>query len=290
MAAKRQEREDPISFASIFSAQKPIDVRLRRLDNAIACEMEKIADLREKSTEFRAMLVAEIEPYEWDIHGQIDAEKIARNLKSRPSETVLRLTATRFGLEWLLDRWDRLLYVQRINKTWSDAQIRLALDLLGTPEEFRDSPNAVEIGKGEALVQGRIELAQREIARLNTIKANYAIPRDARRFDQAKSGAILLPDDSHKRLLAEIKDCEKSLKWATCERDRLLKILSLQPRPNPVPDEPPAEPAATKPSSECKAETCNDASENGPVGEPTFAYSGSRLQAGTADSKDIYSR
>lgn len=295
----RDEVPDPLSFASIFSALKPIDQRISKLDRAINYELNRMADLRQHIEQFRASLVSEVSELEWELYGRFEAEKTARTLKSRPGETVLKLKMTLGGIDLLLDKWHRLEGILRSGGTWSEAQSRLALDLLSTPVEFRDGDTEIDFPAGTNLTEARIQLVQQEVDCLKKLKADLVGPRDARRFELAQSGAILLPDEAFKRLQGEIKNCEKALKWASIERTRLLKLKTEEPidTETPKPMNTPASEAKHMPEVKVPAQDdmlaiLQDSftqAEQHSTPIPVMSPPTSDLRAGT-ETKDIYPR
>jgi len=73
----------------------------------------------------------------WDDDRRLDAERVGRDLASRPSEVVAELRRTPRGRDWLLDRWAMLANAAESGQGWDAGRRRLAFDLLGTPPELR---------------------------------------------------------------------------------------------------------------------------------------------------------
>ena len=74
----------------------------------------------------------------WDVDREAEVERLGAKLAGRPEEVAQELRRTRHGCEWLIRRWKLLAHAADVNKSWTDAQARLAFDLLGTPAAFRE--------------------------------------------------------------------------------------------------------------------------------------------------------
>ena len=79
----------------------------------------------------------------WEQDEQIEAAELGRRLGDDPEGTVLRLGRSSAGCDWLIGRWtllgNGLLTADEGGPgcTWTDADLVLALDLLGLPTELR---------------------------------------------------------------------------------------------------------------------------------------------------------
>ena len=73
----------------------------------------------------------------WDIDREAEIERLGAKLSGRPEEVSGELRRTKHGCEWLIRRWKMLAHAAD-TKPWTDAQTRLAFDLLGTPLAFRE--------------------------------------------------------------------------------------------------------------------------------------------------------
>ncbi len=74
----------------------------------------------------------------WDEDRTLAAEELGARISRNPSMIVYRLRRTRQGCLWLLERWHRLGLILRQEGEWTEAQTRLAMDLLGIPPELRE--------------------------------------------------------------------------------------------------------------------------------------------------------
>ena len=134
--------------------------------------------------------------------------------------------------------------------TWTPEQARLALDLMGTPSEFREGvPPGTSIDDGGKLVgpaDGPAVVARRAIDELNgRIETLRPIEEAAR--DRAE--ADLSDDDPELRRLRRYEaELHRRIKWA----HGLLSEGANSPEPAPTPEGeagPSAEPIPTRPSS-----------------------------------------
>jgi hypothetical protein len=74
----------------------------------------------------------------WDDDRKLEAQVLAAKLAAAPEEVVEGLRRTPQGCDWLIDRWSRLADTARDVGSWTEVQVRLALDLTGTPKAFRE--------------------------------------------------------------------------------------------------------------------------------------------------------
>ena len=74
----------------------------------------------------------------WDVDREAEIERLGAKLAGRPEEVSRELQRTKHGCEWLIRRWKMLAHAADANQGWTDAQTRLAFDLLGTPLAFRE--------------------------------------------------------------------------------------------------------------------------------------------------------
>jgi hypothetical protein len=104
----------------------------------------------------------------WDEDRRLAAEELGERLARKPGATTGRLRRTRQGCDWMIARWEALAGVLRDGRDWSEAQRLLALDLLGTPAEFRDGGTRLDpLGVEGADLRGiRLSVAESELAAL----------------------------------------------------------------------------------------------------------------------------
>jgi hypothetical protein len=78
----------------------------------------------------------------WDDDKRLEAELLGEQLANRPAVVIEQLRKTPQGCEWLMARWAMLAYVaDKPEGKWTPSQVQLALDLLATPEDFRERHN-----------------------------------------------------------------------------------------------------------------------------------------------------
>jgi hypothetical protein len=79
----------------------------------------------------------------WEPDEQLAAAEVGRRLRDDPEGAVTRLLSSSAGCDWLIDRWtllgDGLRTADQDGPgcTWTEANLALALDLLGRPAELR---------------------------------------------------------------------------------------------------------------------------------------------------------
>jgi hypothetical protein len=74
----------------------------------------------------------------WGDDERLEAVRLGGSISRAPELMVEKLRQTLQGCEWLIGRWGWLADAADSKKFWTDEQADLALDLLGTPEEFRE--------------------------------------------------------------------------------------------------------------------------------------------------------
>ncbi len=75
----------------------------------------------------------------WDDDRRLEAETLGVLLPKRPAQTLEALRRSPQGCEWLMSRWALLAHAADHNPghLWTEDQVALAFDLLGTPNQFR---------------------------------------------------------------------------------------------------------------------------------------------------------
>ena len=117
----------------------------------------------------------------WEQDEQLAAAELGRRLGDDPEAAVVRLQRSSAGCDWLIGRWTLLGNGLSTAEeggpgcTWTDADLALALDLLGRPAELRhldDWPGRLESlraqarsGSDEAVAELR-EIVADEVAEL----------------------------------------------------------------------------------------------------------------------------
>ena len=172
----------------------------------------------------------------WDDDRRLDAEILGASLSRKPAVTLRKLRRTKQGCEWLLERWLALAAIFESKGEWTEPQHALALDLLGTPPEFRDLPN-----------HPPAELAAREITRLELQIAASLEPLDALDRQAAQQGLDIHPDPALNQLRRLEAATLKRMQWASNRLKSLRKTSPLPDDPIPLPyhDFPPSRLAAS---------------------------------------------
>ena len=79
----------------------------------------------------------------WEVDREAEAAALGARLATDPDRVVARLCQSGAGLDWLLSRWNGLADRLDDEAGWDDAQRRLCLDLMQTPDEFREADRAM---------------------------------------------------------------------------------------------------------------------------------------------------
>ncbi len=129
----------------------------------------------------------------WDDDRRFEAEDIGRKLGKDPASAVEALRRTSHGCEWMMTRWAMLAHAADTQKEgWTDAQIKLAFDLLATPHEFREGrkPGLMIDLEGRVIDDGEdsAAVARREI---EALKDHREIVADLDEVNQALAAADL---------------------------------------------------------------------------------------------------
>jgi hypothetical protein len=103
----------------------------------------------------------------WRSDRQADAAELGARLGRRPGVVVARLEGTLHGVRWLRERWLHLDVALDNAGCWDEDQVRLALQLLGTPEEFVEKDPA---GLGRWPLEELKELTRRQIEGLDELE------------------------------------------------------------------------------------------------------------------------
>ena len=95
-------------------------------------------------------------------------------LRRAPDVVARKLKGTSQGIDWLIDRWEGLQRALDANGDWDESQANLALDLLGTPAEFRGTANPIVAEDRRSVVGARL-------AGLRELKAEMVAIEDRER-------------------------------------------------------------------------------------------------------------
>jgi hypothetical protein len=74
----------------------------------------------------------------WGDDRRLEVVKLGELIARRPESVVEKLRETPQGCDWLIGRWALLAHAANAGTGWTPEQSALALDLLGTPLEFRE--------------------------------------------------------------------------------------------------------------------------------------------------------
>ena len=118
---------------------------------------------------------------------------------------AMRLRGTKQGCEWLIGRWRGLDAALANEGGWDEAQVRLAIDLLGTPVEFRNVPTL--------LGDDRAALVREQVACLEALKGR-SIEDDADDRAAAQLGLEPLEDRDLTLTRRYEKACARRMEWA----------------------------------------------------------------------------
>ena len=200
----------------------------------------------------------------WEQDEQLAAAELGRRLADDPEAVVVRLRRSSAGCDWLIGRWTLLGNgLSTADEggpgcTWTDADLALALDLLGLPAELRhldDRPGRLESlraearsGSDEAVAELR-EIVAEEVAELEERDEEAWDGIEQPRLQDWRSGVEidLGPEGTRLRRYEAAADRLFRSAWTKLERLRKERGQPLIPRrermaaPEPAP-RPPAPP------------------------------------------------
>ncbi len=169
----------------------------------------------------------------WDVDRECDAEDLGARLTKAPAPVSRQLRRSKQGCAWLIFRWEGLSRILEAKGNWDEAQMRLALDLLGTPKELRDGPSPLD-GDRPALIRD-------QVAQLTRLRAEALDTLDA--IDRADAEVGLAPVDKAIALARRYEAaCHRRLERAQSELQKNRRAAS--PAETPTPTAPPAPPVA----------------------------------------------
>ncbi len=170
----------------------------------------------------------------WDDDRHDQAAEIAGKLSRHPVQISRRLQRTRQGVEWMIERWHDLADILDQGGHWTEAQTSLALDLLGTPPEFRDLQIPLE-NPASLVARHLAHLERRQESALNTY--------DEQEREAALKGMPYEPSRPLKNLRRYEANCMRTFLWAS----ELLKPYRQTPEPTPTPPPAPIRPPQPEP-------------------------------------------
>ena len=128
----------------------------------------------------------------WEIERRAAAAKLAEGLARRPEATRRRLETTRQGAEILLTRWQGLDAALEAGREWDEAEVAIALDLLGVPLHLRESGSPLSPWREIPVAQHRRDVVRIESERLTRLIAETLTPIDELERLQAAAGVSFL--------------------------------------------------------------------------------------------------
>lgn len=126
-------------FARTFDPQDPLE---RELVHQVALGLWRSDELGRRIARHDARMNA-ARFANWEHEQRLAAVELGRRLGDDPERTVVRLRGGSIGCEWLIDRWTLLGHGLTTADEggpgclWTDADLALAIDLLGRPKELR---------------------------------------------------------------------------------------------------------------------------------------------------------
>ena len=164
----------------------------------------------------------------WDADRKLAIEILAEGLSRKPAKVAHQLRQCKHGCDWMIDRWTRLAEVWKRKGEWTARQSALALDLLGTPSDFRDAPSPLD-GDRKAVIAS-------EIAELTELRETVLADRDAHQQASAQLGLDTELAPSLVKARRNETECRRRLAWALAElqrgrRARLSPDQGLPPNP-----------------------------------------------------------
>jgi hypothetical protein len=173
--ALRLELRPRTALESILVRQMAVyDTKARQ---AGAMQIELRARLADRAARF------------WDDQCRIAAIEVAVNLADAPELVSSKLLLDRAGAEWIATRWQFLADAAHMHGDWTEDQRRLALDLMGLPQEFRESVASPFDGHPPEEHGCRLkELAVREMQRIHDLIESHLVPLDNRERTLAEMG------------------------------------------------------------------------------------------------------
>jgi hypothetical protein len=124
----------------------------------------------------------------WETDRRLEAAIVAAKLSNDPFVVSRRLETSRHGCELMRDLWLKLGEAIDARGEWTEAQVSLALDLLGIPVDLRDGPSPLDPTDGVNPVTHRLGIVVHESRRLERLQAEALEPLDNLDRRQAEAG------------------------------------------------------------------------------------------------------
>jgi hypothetical protein len=231
----------------------------------------------------------------WEADEQLAAAEIGRRLADDPEVTVKRLRRSSAGCDWLIERWTLLgdglasTEVGGPNCTWTDADLALALDLLGWPADLRHLDVRAKCleslcalarsGSDEAVTELR-ELIAEEVADLKERGDQAWEGVEQLRLQNWRSGLDMDPGPEGMRLWRYEAAADRLFRSAWTKLEKLRKErgeplmprrdrgFAAEPAPRPVPPAVPRpQPVAPAPAS-APVSTLPEVARSSLLGDP----------------------
>ncbi|MBY0398405.1 MAG: hypothetical protein K2X91_18315, partial [Thermoleophilia bacterium] len=220
--------------------------RLRREERRLFDQLEDIRDRLSALNSYEVLRAR----LSWDDDRRLEAEELGSRLARRPSAIRAKLARSKQGALWLIARWTALAGIIERNGTWTEAQTRLAFDLLGVDKDLREGdPWAV------AGLDGPAALAAREIATLQEAASGRLEDLDEFERTAARAGLSHALSPAMKSLRREESDAWSRLQSVqramASEARRRIDAVPHDPAPEnrTVAEDPPPRPVTTPPQS-----------------------------------------
>jgi hypothetical protein len=177
----------------------------------------------------------------WEDGRRLEATILGGQIGHRPAQVLEQLLQTPQGCEWLISRWAMLAYAAD-RGDWTPEQNALALDLQGTPLEFRQGVEpGTEIETGGRMKGSRLEPAALARSQVEELQRRVEVVVKLDVVDRQNAEAGLTDDAELRRLRRYEMALQRQFRWAF----ELLQEASAQPpaapsKPQAQPLEPPA--------------------------------------------------
>ncbi|MEW4570351.1 hypothetical protein AB1L88_20995 [Tautonia sp. JC769] len=193
----------------------------------------------------------------WEIDRAADASDLGARLSRDPDRVVSALRRSAAGLDWLLVRWQGLADALEAPGSWDDAQRRLCLDLMQTPDEFRSSDCSMlaqlppdelrdlvreQVDGLESLRDSasRIDLADRSLAEIGLPTSETSELARLRRYETALLRRFRSFEASYKAVHPPAPSLDDAESDADAFDDLLSFARMTTPDPDPDPEPEPA--------------------------------------------------
>jgi len=179
----------------------------------------------------------------WQVDRELAAEELGAKLPKSPTRVARKLRATKQGCQWLLSRWEGLGGILDAAGDWDEAQRSLALDLLGTPREFRAGPGPLP---GD--LDGRRALILAEVGALRDAIRDSLAELDASEREAAEMGFGADHDGELASIRRFERTCTRRLEWAREQLRPGRRVGRVGGEASPLPPQPPATAPAASPA------------------------------------------